>query len=372
MLKKNRAIDYYHQNMFDFDCPNVSWVKSCTEYLNSIFPNGLKNKRVIDYGFGRGNWSLAFLSLGAEHVTAIDASNKAVERFSQYAKDNCIENLSIQLGNTDENFLDIQADVVFLYGILQHVKKPLNLLEAARGMCIAPNSQVVIYAYNADSLRQTVVEIGRAAVDSTPNVLREFNLTLHPDARIRAMDDLTAPSVNFWTNIELEKMFQKTGLNPISQLTDFAAFEDKTHAPEFEPYLFITSPLHKGSIRTVPQCSPNLLDLEHIKFLAIAILKILKKNERTQFAIGLFNTSFAVQGAELYFERVFAIWRYLVISGLSNGLRLQAEILPAKTRSLFNATYQRYTFPELSPETIGYSDPDLSLSSFIARGRFRL
>lgn len=49
------GIDRYHQNMFDFDRPNAAWVASCAAYLSTLFPGGLKGKRVVDYGFGRGN-----------------------------------------------------------------------------------------------------------------------------------------------------------------------------------------------------------------------------------------------------------------------------------------------------------------------------
>ena len=65
--------------------------------------------------------SLAFLEQGAAHVTAIDASRDAVERFSRYASDRGIHSLSVQLGNSDEESLNLQADVIFLYGILHHV-----------------------------------------------------------------------------------------------------------------------------------------------------------------------------------------------------------------------------------------------------------
>ena len=55
MTKDYNEINRYHQNMFDFDGLNTGWIKSCAAYLNDIFPGGLKNKTVVDYGFGRGN-----------------------------------------------------------------------------------------------------------------------------------------------------------------------------------------------------------------------------------------------------------------------------------------------------------------------------
>ena len=341
-------------------------------HLNDIFPGGLKNKTVVDYGFGRGNWSLAFLEQGAAHVTAIDASRDAVERFSRYASDRGIHSLSVQLGNSDEESLNLQADVIFLYGILHHVKYPLKLLKSAARMCANKNSQVLVYAYNANSLRQTIAEIARTAIGSDSAVLREFSLTLHPNARIRAMDDLTAPFVNFWTNTELEQMLLKAGLRPVSQLTDFAAFEGKSHAPEFNPYVFIASPSEGIAIETTSQSSPNYPDIEHIKVLANAILDGLNVPERVQFAVGLYNTSFSEQGPKHYFERVFAIWRFLVIVGLSNGTLLQSNVIPVRTQSLFKATWQRLPLSEPVSGPLTYSDPDSSIYSLIKRGGFRL
>lgn len=372
MTKDYSEINRYHQNMFDFDGPNVGWINSCAAYLNDIFPCGLKNKHVVDYGFGRGNWSLAFLEQGAAYVTAIDASTDAVERFSRFANDRGIHNLSVQLGNSDEEPLNLQADVIFLYGILHHVKYPLKLLKSAAGMCANKNSQVLVYAYNANSLRQTIAEIARAAIGSDSGALKEFSLTLHPNARIRAMDDLTAPYVNFWTNAELKQMLLKTGLRPVSQLTDFAAFEGKSHAPEFEPYVFIASPSEGTAIETASQSSPNYTDIEHIKVLANAVLDGLNVSERVQFAVGLYNTSFAEQGAEHYFDRVFAIWRYLVIVGLSSGKLLETNLLPVTTQSLFKATWQRLPLSEPVSGPLTYSDPDYSIYSLIKRGGFRL
>lgn len=373
MPSKVSAIDRYHQNMFDFDRPNAKWVTSCAAYLSTLVPGGIAGKRVVDYGFGRGNWSLAFLEQGASHVTAIDASNDAVERFSRFADDEGIRSLSVQLGNSDEQALEAEADVVFLYGILHHVKQPLKLLETAARMCAGPDSLIIVYAYNADSLRQTIADIGRAAIGPDTDALRDLGLTLHPDARIRAMDDLTAPCVFFWSNAELVDLVQKAGLSPVAQSSDFAAFEGKSHAPEFEPYVLIASPDgDQVCAEILPQTSPNAPDLEHIKALADGILEGLQGSDRVKFAVGLYNTSFATQGADLYFERVFDLWRYLALVALSQGPRFHKAQLPAATRSLFDVTRHRQGSLDIPSGDARYSDPDASLASFILRGGFRL
>ena len=44
-------------------------------------------------------------------------STNAVERFSQFVKTNGIENLSVQVGNSDEGLLNGEADVIFFVNI---------------------------------------------------------------------------------------------------------------------------------------------------------------------------------------------------------------------------------------------------------------
>ena len=371
-LKDDNDINEYHQHMFKFDYPNSAWVKSCAAYLNEIFPDGVKNKIVIDYGFGQGNWSLAFLELGAKHVIAIDASTSAVESFSKYASEKHIDNITIVLGNTDEETLNYTADIIFLYGILHHVDKPQRLLDCAFKMCVSEDSQVLVYSYNADSLRQTIVNIARTAAVNTQNVIGKIALTLHPDARIRAMDDISAANVNFWTNEELEFLLRSTGLSITKQLVDFARFENKAYVPEFEPYVFIASPSDEEIVATTPQISPNLPDLMHINALAQIVIKELNEEERIHFISGLFNTLFAFQRGQNYFLQLFYIWRYLVNVGLEVGSLLQVEDLPSSTLNMFEATYKRNEIKCKFWDQSLYSNPDVSIASYIRTGGFRI
>jgi len=373
MEAPGRAIEQYHRNMFNFDQPNPRWIASCAAYLNSIIPGGVEGKRVVDYGFGRGNWSLAFVELGASQVIAIDASAHAVDRFSSFVNDKGIDNISVRLGNSDEEELQEDVDVVFLYGILHHVKRPVKLLETAARMCNERNGSIVVYSYNADSLRQTIAEICRSAVGTDMEKLRDLSLTLHPEARIRAMDDLTAPFVFFWNNSELQGMVEQVGLAPVAQVADFAAFEGKSRAPEFEPYVLIASPRSDKKLDAIAaHASPNLPDLAHLTALADLVLVELHGEDRVKFAVGLYNTSFAVQGASEFFERVFGLWRYLVQAALALDQEFRAERLPASTKSLFEATCQRPDNSDIPHRDGTYSDPESSLAALAMRGGFRL
>jgi 2-polyprenyl-3-methyl-5-hydroxy-6-metoxy-1,4-benzoquinol methylase len=373
MNPSTRSIDRYHRNMFDLDEPNSKWVTACAAYLDRLLPGKISGKRIVDYGFGRGNYSLAFLELGASEVVAIDASPRAVERFSGYAKDAGIDNLSVRLGNADEDEINGQADVVFLYGILHHVKRPENLLKTAARMCVDPDSRIVVYSYNSGSLRQTIAEICRSAIGLDTTALGDLSLTLHPDARIRAMDDITAPSVAFWSSLQLQEMLQRAGCTPIAQVADFAAFEGKSNAPEFEPYVLLASPNADVSpIEIKTQASPNASDLSHLRALADLILGDLTGTDRVKLAVGLYNTSFAQQGISQYFERVFNLWRYLVQVALSLGHSFDARRLPPETASLFGATCQRHGIIDIPCPDSAYSHPEASIAAFILGGRFRL
>ena len=105
-----------------------NWIKNCTEYLHSIYGDSIKGKTVVDYGFGRGNWSIAFQRLGAEGVISIDASQSVVDRFNYVLKKIAVSNVEARLANIDDAQIELTSDIVFLYGILSNTINPEKLL----------------------------------------------------------------------------------------------------------------------------------------------------------------------------------------------------------------------------------------------------
>ncbi|MEA2308752.1 MAG: hypothetical protein QOI65_1038, partial [Thermoleophilaceae bacterium] len=90
-----QQFDEYANSMFRYEGLPGSWIESCTGYLRTLFGDSLRGKTVIDYGFGRGNWSLAFLAAGAGKVIAIDASPAAVARFTDYCQTQDIDRIEV-------------------------------------------------------------------------------------------------------------------------------------------------------------------------------------------------------------------------------------------------------------------------------------
>ena len=80
----------------------------------------------------------------------------------------------MKLGDIDCRSIDLDADIVFLYGILHHMKNPVRLLESASRMCEKTRGEVAVYTYNAESLRELIVEIARAATPPEAQLLDEF------------------------------------------------------------------------------------------------------------------------------------------------------------------------------------------------------
>lgn len=308
------AIESYHNSMFSGEYPHSRWVAECVEYLRTMFPDGFDGKTVIDYGFGRGNWSLAFKRLGASKVISVDASGDAVSRFKKFIENQGIDGIEVIKGNTDLNKLYLQADMVFLYGILHHVASPQALLRNCHDWLKDREGEMVVYAYDANSLRQIVVEISRLAlakaeVSHLDNYMRTC---LHPDARQRAADDLVAPVVTFWSAAQLTDIVQRSGFFCLGQYRDFAAFQGKSLSPEFDPYVLSVKVGKLPSIKVRENSQPFSRDLAFISMLGRALVGDLPLEVCEAFSIGLFNTSFSRNYSDDFEERLLYIWRFLV------------------------------------------------------------
>ena len=111
-----RTINAYANSMFRFERLNDAWIESCAAYLRHVFGDAIEGRTVIDYAFGRGNWSCAFRSAGAKRVIAIDAAADNVARFSDQCHDNGIDGIEIVNGNVLDGPISADADIMWLYG----------------------------------------------------------------------------------------------------------------------------------------------------------------------------------------------------------------------------------------------------------------
>lgn len=63
-----RTIGEYANSMFRFEQLHERWIESCTAYLVHLFGERIRDATVVDYAFGRGNWSLTFRHAGTARV----------------------------------------------------------------------------------------------------------------------------------------------------------------------------------------------------------------------------------------------------------------------------------------------------------------
>ena len=175
-------LDDYANSMFRFERINPGWVARCAAYLRHVFGPAIHGATVIDYAFGRGNWSLAFLEAGAAKVVAIDASASNVARFSEYVADHSIAGVEILEGNVLTGPVAARADILWVYGILHHIDNEQNFVRAmTRLWTPGGNGTGLLYAYNAGSLRQAVVDLARRGVvyDSNQAFISDSALFTH-------------------------------------------------------------------------------------------------------------------------------------------------------------------------------------------------
>ncbi|MEX0346023.1 MAG: class I SAM-dependent methyltransferase [Rhizobiaceae bacterium] len=337
------SVQRYHEAMFGGEQINEQWIDDCSRYLREVFGDAVSGKTVVDYGFGRGNWSLAFQRLGAKKVIAVDASQSGVNRFSTYVKANDIPNITVLAGNTDDAPLNLSCDIVFLYGILHHVKDPKELLNQAASWLCGKDGTLLIYAYDRGSLREIIVSKCRAMTKGGLNELPGWQNTLHPLARHRATDDLVAPVVTFWSPERLESLLAELGLKCIAQFGDFSAFQGKSLKPEFDPYVLLVAPAghHEKQINIEPNKHAIATEYRAIECALDVIVDADGQLNKTAIALGIFNTAFARNPKESFEDRVFYLWCHLTHLFSSHAEKLSNEGLDEVTRDLMQITVRK-------------------------------
>src|SRR2546426_718736 len=133
-MQAKQSINDYAQSMFRFEYLNEKWIRRCADYLHRIFGERIKGRVVLDYAFGRGNWSLAFLEAGAQKVIAIDAAESNVRKLVRYSEERNIDRLDVVEGNVLQAPMPYRADILWVYGILPCVSQPELFLSAICGL----------------------------------------------------------------------------------------------------------------------------------------------------------------------------------------------------------------------------------------------
>ena len=330
-------IDDYAQSMFRFEKINAGWVTRCARYLTHVFGDAIKGATVVDYAFGRGNWSLAFREAGAAKVIAIDAAKSNVDRFSSYLQANAIDGIEVIEGNVLEKPIAADADILWAYGILHHIDKPQDFMRSLTSMWRENGKGLgLLYAYNEGSLRQVVVDLARQALvyDSYDAFVDDALLFSH-HARLRVRDDLTAPHVMWHSPAGMAKLLTSAGAVAERGVDSFGAFE-KTENAEFRPHHILFSCDGASQVSDVPQKLG--MDEQVIHDFGEAILAAAPLAMAKKFAVGLMNTHFDALAHGGYEKALVEDFLYLLYAfntlELSPTTALQKALLELAQQSL--------------------------------------
>jgi hypothetical protein len=352
--------------MFSFEKINAGWVTRCSAYLNHVFGNAIKGASVIDYAFGRGNWSLAFREAGAAKVIAIDASKSAVKSFSSYLQANAIDRIEVIEGNVLEKPIDAKADILWVYGILPHIDKPQDLMRALTNMWSADGKGIgLVYAYNESSLRKVLVDLARQAlVYNSHDAFVDDTFLFSHHARMRARDDLTAPHVFFHSLVDIVKLLTSAGAVAERCVDSFGAFE-KTETPEFRPHHIL---FRQNCVSQVIGCTPNNLGIDEqlIHDFGQAILAAAPPLKTKKFVIGLMNTHFDALAHHGYQMALIEDFLYLLY--VFNTL----ELLPNTALQKAVLELAQQSLQAITGDTISYRLNQSVISTYLSKNSIRI
>ena len=324
-----RRFNEYSNSMFRYEHLSQRWIDSCTAYVRALFGAELRGQTVIDYAFGRGNWSLAFAAAGAERVVAIDASTDLVARFKNYCEEHKIRNIEVLAGNIVDQDFAARGDLVWLYGIMPNIADHTTFLRRIKTLCSGPAAQIYVYQYNAHSLREFTVQTCRSILTyQSESEFRKDNFLFVRPARMRARDDLTAPTVTFSTAAQMRRLLESVGLYIKRRDLDFQQFLHGKMTEDFYPHQFLCSlqPQDEVEIEEPPVAyAKEVAALNEIAQAALALG--LTSVERKNIAIGLYNTHFAFIRDGFYaYDSVIEIFQFLLFILLQGGAEI--ETLP--------------------------------------------
>jgi 2-polyprenyl-3-methyl-5-hydroxy-6-metoxy-1,4-benzoquinol methylase len=318
--------------MFRDEVLRPDWISDCAAYVNSIFTNQIKGKIVVDYAFGRGNWSLAFLKAGAKKVISIDASEDNVSRFGEYCREKSYKNIEVIKANLLEDDLRYEGDIVWLYGILHHIKE-VELFLSRLHFLAKQDALVLAYYYPENSLRHWLVEAAREAViyKSEEEFRKDWTLYTRV-ARLRARDDLTAPHIGWQSENEFSGLLGRNSVFKLKSIPDFFFFQEGCANQEFSPHqllcrfspgksqeVHVSDPepnSHFGHERKVLQAFSN----------SIFSASQISHEQKHRIAIGLFNTHFSSLNPRDSSECVVEDFLYLAGIIRFFNIKLESEL----------------------------------------------
>jgi len=321
-------INDYANSMFRNEHLTDSWIEKCYDYVKFLFGDQLRGKVILDYGFGRGNWSLALLRAGAKSVLAVDASEDNVFRFSEYCNKHKIDTIKIIRGNILEQPIDEKADFFWIYGILHHIDDIELFMQRLKSMHRKPHAYYYLYLYDANSLRHFIVDSCRQLLvySSEKNYL--LSMPYYIDvARKRVRDDLVAPYIKWYETKDILTLCERYSLSILQQDKDFQHFLGNADSDEFAPYQFLVVN-NEGLSNLEIVSSPVQTELVILKELFSEVFKHYKyktEQEKESLVIGLTNTYYCAQQQDV--SKIYLkLFLYLINIVLTYNIQLQEQL----------------------------------------------
>jgi len=291
-------LDAYAGSMFQHDRLHPRWIADCARYLHAVFGDRLEGACVLDYGFGRGNWALAFRKAGARRVVAVDAAEGNVRRFREFLRREQLSGIDVIHGDALVEPLACDVDHVWLYGVLHHVSRPGLLLERLSATASGPQARLLVYAYDRGSVRETIVSLVREVVlyEGVGEFMAASGLFC-PAARLRARDDLTAPIVRWYDAVELEREVRERGWIAAARPPDFQVFLGRPGTGEFAPHHLLcgreAGGLEKALLSADVSVADTSADCAALRALWDDLKAGCSAERMAHIGIGLFNAHFA-------------------------------------------------------------------------------
>lgn len=173
------------------------------EWIGSYFDQG-KTVKVLDIGCGNGSQLGIPLATDLRlKITGIDPDEASIEHARRLSGSRA--NLTFMSTAVDELSTDERFDVIILSEVLEHLRDPLTMLQAARRL-LSPQGVMIITVPNGYG----EFEIG-SWIFRNLRVQKLIDRIAKQNEAVAATDNSESGHVQFFTRARLRRMFEKEG-----------------------------------------------------------------------------------------------------------------------------------------------------------------
>ena len=176
-----------------------------SEELLCVAREWFQGKTVLDAGCGNGRWTIGLLRLGCS-VTAVDASESALEHLRAAVDELCTPEEAARLESREADLLRLPAelterqfDLVFSFGVLHHTGDTRRALGNVAGL-VAPEGILFAYLYGKESVStpgRAMLELCRLGLAPLPFSLKKKVIAkLSHEGDVHQAFDCLSPTIN--------------------------------------------------------------------------------------------------------------------------------------------------------------------------------